>query len=311
MRIDVVIPVRNGALFIERCLASVRAQTYKVNKIIVVNDGSTDRTAEIVKSQPGYGEDLLLINNRASGLSNARNSGIKLSKAEFIAFLDCDDLWRESKLHNQVKHLEIHRTCKMIFSNYLTFIEGTEILEMGSKNRNFQSTSQNVILQNFRVLGSASSALIKREIFLEVGLFDEHLTYGEDYDLWTRMSQVTELCEVANEDVLISIRSNSMQNQPEIGLNRFKNSLMYLNVWSKNNFEILDTRRSQRLLWPDLRRSIFQNPLNIFTFEKYIWDKFNSLYHQIYRNRIGFVLSVIKTSSEDMQSYLVRFIRKG
>lgn len=310
MLVDVVIPVRNGELFIERCLSSVRAQSFQVNKIIVVNDGSTDNTAGIVRCQPGYGDDLILINNLPTGLSNARNSGIKHSNAKYIALLDCDDLWVESKLLNQVKHLKSHGTCRLIFSNYLTFVEGTQVMTSGSKNTIAQCTLQNVIMQDFRVLGSASSALIERELFLEVGLFDENLKYGEDYDLWTRMSQVTILCEVPAEDVLISIRPSSMQNQVEIGLNRFKNSLMYLKVWNKNNFEIVDRQRSQRLLWPDLRKSVCKNPLDLFIFEKYIRSEFNSLYKLIYRNRMGFVVSVLRTFWEDVKAYLLRLTER-
>lgn len=311
MRIDVVIPVRNGELFIQRALMSVRAQSFKVNKIIVVNDGSTDGTEEIVRSQWGYGDDLVLVSNQPTGLSNARNTGIKLSNADFIALLDCDDLWTESKLLNQVKHLESHEICRVIFSNYSTFSEGSEDLESGSKNTGYQCSLQNVLMQNFRVLGSASSALIERELLMQVGLFDENLKYGEDYDLWTRLSQLTELCEVADEDVMISVRSNSMQNQQEKGLNRFKNSLMYLEVWSKNEFDILDRKKSQRLIWPDLRRSLFENPFNLFIFEKKIRHEFKSTYDLIYRNRMGYILAVAKMSLSDVHSYLTRLLQRA
>src|SRR5579863_6173909 len=97
--IDVVIPTYNGATHIRDCVSSVLAQTLKPRRVIIVDDGSTDNTVELVDSLRGCHPSIMLHRmGRNSGVSAARNAGIELSKAPFIAFIDADDIWAPNKL---------------------------------------------------------------------------------------------------------------------------------------------------------------------------------------------------------------------
>jgi len=98
-KIDVAIPVYNGENFILQALESVACQTLLPNKIIIIDDGSTDNTNKLISDYAKNSKlNIKIIKKENGGLSSARNTGIKESDAEFIAFLDADDLWLPDKL---------------------------------------------------------------------------------------------------------------------------------------------------------------------------------------------------------------------
>ena len=98
LTIDVIIPVHNGACFIDRCLQSVVGQSIAVNKIFVVNDGSTDPTQLILEAWAERDSRVRPIKLPKSGVNAARNEGLRQSEADFVAFLDVDDVWMPRKL---------------------------------------------------------------------------------------------------------------------------------------------------------------------------------------------------------------------
>ncbi len=103
-KVTVVVPAFNVSKYIAASLRSILAQTFTDFEVIVVNDGSTDDTAKIVAAFRDPRIQLLTQKNR--GLAGARNSGIRLAKGEYIAFLDSDDLWLPEKLDRHVRHLD-------------------------------------------------------------------------------------------------------------------------------------------------------------------------------------------------------------
>ena len=107
MKISVIIPTYNRADLVQRAIKSVLNQTKKPNEIIVVDDGSTDNTKQILKNYP-----VKILYQKNKGVSSARNIGIKNAKYEFIAFLDSDDEWIEEKLEEQIK---LHKRTKAMF----------------------------------------------------------------------------------------------------------------------------------------------------------------------------------------------------
>ena len=215
--VDVVIPVYNGAHFIRQALDSVALQGDILATIIVVNDGSTERTADLVK-QFIYEYPALkieLINQDNAGLAAARNTGIRYAKAPFIAFLDADDLWLANKLQLQYQLFldATDRKLGVIYCAYGTISESGE--RLSNTLGNIAPKLKGDIYRQLRwgnfVSGSGSSVLIRRSLFDTIGLFDETLTACEDWDMWLRIAKQFHFDFVAQELVLIRLHAHNMQ----------------------------------------------------------------------------------------------------
>jgi glycosyltransferase involved in cell wall biosynthesis len=215
--IDVVIPVYNGAQFIRQALDSVALQGDILATIIVVNDGSTDATADLVTQviheHPQLAVELIKQNN--AGLAAARNTGIRYAKAPFIAFLDADDLWLANKLQLQYQLFLNSTNPKLgvIYCAYGTISEAGE--RISNTLGNIVPKVKGDIYRQLRwgnfVSGSGSSVLIRRSLFETIGLFDETLTACEDWDMWLRIAKQFHFDFVAQELVLIRLHAHNMQ----------------------------------------------------------------------------------------------------
>ena len=186
MNISVVIPTYNRYEFLKRALNSVYAQTYTPVEVIVIDDGSTDNTANIQKDFPA----IKYIYQENSGVSSARNTGIKNSTYEWIAFLDSDDTWHENKLQEQVF---FHRENPNILMSYTDekWIRDAQEVKIPKKFHKFGGNIFNECLSHCIIAPSAS--LLHRSLFGEVGVFDESLEVCEDYDLWLRIATKYEI----------------------------------------------------------------------------------------------------------------------
>lgn len=190
--ISVVIPCYNSQDTIERALTSVYNQTYKDFEIILVDDGSIDRTRFVIeeffinKSSINY--KYIYQNN--SGPSKARNSGVEASSGKYIAFLDSDDEWHERKLELQVNIIE---------ENNLNFLGSTytyeKFINFGKKDFELQTYEfKKLILSN---KFSTPGVIIKKDLFKMLNGFDTSMKYAEDYDLWLRASLLKPLYLIA------------------------------------------------------------------------------------------------------------------
>ena len=183
MKISVIIPTYNRDKFLKRALISVYSQTYKVNEIIVIDDGSTDNTSRILKDFP----DVIYIYQDNSGVSSARNLGITVAKNDWIAFLDSDDEWKEKKIEEQVSFHKLHPNILMSYTDEIWIRNSLEV----KIPKKFRKIGKNVFLENLGYCNIApSSVLIHRFIFENIGTFDEKLEVCEDYDLWLRISLI-------------------------------------------------------------------------------------------------------------------------
>lgn len=174
--ISVILPVFNGAPFLAEAIESIQAQSYQPLEIIVVDDGSTDATAEIAKA---FGDSVRYYFQPNRGPGGARNTGLSLARADVIAFLDVDDLWPAGKLESQVRAL--------LADPRLAYVIGLVQVHhwVGEQNGRAQ----------FKPVGAPSSmfllgaALFRRWVFAQVGLFDETMPGGEDTDWYFRTWQ--------------------------------------------------------------------------------------------------------------------------
>jgi glycosyltransferase involved in cell wall biosynthesis len=186
--VSIIIPTYNRAWSINRAIDSVFDQNYKNFELIVVDDGSTDETPGILS---GYGKAIKVLSKRNSGVSAARNQGIAAASGNLIAFLDSDDYWLHPKLSTQVDFFLSH-TDALICQTEETWIKNGR--RMNPKKRH-QKPSGMMFSESLHLcLVSPSAVMIRKELFDDVGVFDEALPACEDYDLWLRITCQYPVC---------------------------------------------------------------------------------------------------------------------
>lgn len=180
MKISVVVPTFNRAHTLKRCLDSIFGQTLKPYEVIVVDDGSTDNTSEILKK---YSATIIKTENR--GVSAARNLAVKESSGEWIALLDSDDEWLPNRLQDQQNLLKLFPDLKLIHGEEIWVRNGKRV-----NQKKIHKKSGGYIYQNCLPLCciSPSASLIKKETYDEFGGFDEDFPVCEDYDLWLKIT---------------------------------------------------------------------------------------------------------------------------
>ena len=180
--LSVIIPSYNRAIWLPRALLSVQKQTLPANEIIVVDDGSTDGTETLIKSD--Y-PDIVYLRQENKGVSTARNHGIEKATGEWLAFLDSDDEWLPNKLEIQKDALEAVPDIKICHTEEIWIRNEKRVNPMKK-----HAKTGGWIFQHCLPLCamSPSSILIHRSVFETVGNFDESLPACEDYDLWLRIT---------------------------------------------------------------------------------------------------------------------------
>jgi alpha-1,3-rhamnosyltransferase len=196
--ISVIMPAFNHELYIAEALQSIGNQTYKNIELIVINDGSTDRTAEIIGDyiKKNIEKNIRYLNKGNEGVCKALNKGLEMSTGDYIAFLASDDLWLPDRLAVQLEFMENNKNIGMVFADawFLNFTSKTNSKWSDYKpqiRNNFKNGIQNTDMYALLLtqpLVPALTVLIRRHVLLEVGFFDEDLVY-EDHDLWLRIAR--------------------------------------------------------------------------------------------------------------------------
>jgi len=190
--VSVVIPAYNIGKLVARAIDSVLAQTHQPDEIIVVDDGSTDDTASVIKS---YGSKVHYIYQDNLGLAGARNTGIRAANCEWVAFLDGDDEWLDNNLKLQLQLLKQNPHLVWSMGNFDTFLESEDsrqpyiTLEKAYKLLAGKDYFDDFFDAYRRDLPRHSNTvIIKRVILQRAGLFRQKLRYAEDMDMWFRMA---------------------------------------------------------------------------------------------------------------------------
>ena len=181
-KISIVIPTFNRIGSLPRALDSALNQTYQPSEIIVVDNGSSDGTTKLLRER--YPSIRLLIEKKL-GVSAARNKGIRHSKFQWIALLDSDDAWDKTKLEKQKNALASSQGQFSLVHTDETWIRNGNKFNQMKKHQKFGGDIFNNCLSLCCI--SPSSVLINKNIFKEVGYFDESLPVCEDYDLWLKI----------------------------------------------------------------------------------------------------------------------------
>jgi len=180
--VSVILPTYNRGWILKEAIDSVLAQDFRDFELIVVDDGSTDNTRQILDS---YHQDLMVVRQPNRGVSAARNRGIAAAGGGLIAFLDSDDLWLPRKLSNQVVFFNSNPEAVINQTEEIWIRNGVRV---NPKTRHHKPSGMIFEPSLALCLVSPSAVMIKRSLFDEVGLFDEDLPACEDYDLWLRIS---------------------------------------------------------------------------------------------------------------------------
>jgi glycosyltransferase involved in cell wall biosynthesis len=206
-RITALIPTYNSAQYIRETVDSVLSQTYPIHEVIVVDDGSTDSTQEVLAS---YGNRIRYIRQPNAGPPAARNTGLALATGDLIALLDSDDLWAPKKTELQMDYLQRHPSCGLVYTDMKTFDDSGIIEESVKISRNLTYPSGNIFPQMFyETLFQTSAVLMRKSCIDAVGGFDADLRMGDDYELFLRISRHYEMGCV--DEPLILYRQHATQ----------------------------------------------------------------------------------------------------
>ena len=181
--VSVIIPTFNRAHVLGNALDSVMAQTYSPIETIVVDDGSTDRTPDLLA---GYGGKIKVLTQENKGVSAARNLGIRHSKGDFIALLDSDDTWTPDKISRQVAFFQDNSEALICQTEEIWIRNGRRV----NPRVKHRKPSGMIFIPSLKLcLVSPSAVMMRRGLFDLRGFFNEAFVVCEDYDLWLRISR--------------------------------------------------------------------------------------------------------------------------
>jgi len=187
--LSIIIPTYNRSSFLSQAIQSVLDQDCFDSsskdlafELWVIDDGSTDNTNQMVRS---FGKKVNYFFQKHSGVSSARNQGLRSSSGEFIAFLDSDDLWMNNKIRAQMSFLKAYPDARVCYTEEIWIRKGV-FVNPKKKHQKYSGWIFDKVLP--LCLLSLSSALFRREVFDTVGVFDETLPACEDYDLGVRVA---------------------------------------------------------------------------------------------------------------------------
>ena len=216
-KISVIIPAYNAEEHIAETLDSVLAQTYSEFEVIVVDDGSRDQTASIVKQyQEACPEKVRMIQKENAGPAKARNVGIKASTGEYIAFVDADDLWLPEKLEKQVSYFEKQPSqVGLVYSDARKFDQDGVWVNINCPrfNGKIYKNLLNSMIPN-------QSVMVRKKCFEDVGYFEEFLDIIEDHDMWLRICMKYEISCLYEVLSLYREHSQGRSKEDEKTMNR-------------------------------------------------------------------------------------------
>ncbi len=262
--VDVIIPAYNAARYLEEAVRSAAMQTLPPESIVVADDGSTDQTPLIAQRLAQELPMVKYLKLEHRGVSAARNAGIRASSSAYVAFLDADDIWHPCKLQSQLDvFFKAADSVGFVHTGYEyidekgSLVSGDPIFEPRLRGNIFIDLLKN----GYVVSGSASSVVVRRSVLDRVGLFDNELYYGEDWDMWLRLAAHSEIdfCNEALVKIRINPNSAQRKNYDDKMIDFYFQLLRVYEKWPDHVLEDDEVRASLRdragvMLLPLLRR---------------------------------------------------------
>ncbi|MBP1990983.1 glycosyltransferase [Paenibacillus eucommiae] len=253
---SVIIPTYNRERFIGKTIKSVLQQTCTDYEIIVVDDGSTDHTAKIINS---FGSQVRYVYQKNSGPSVARNTGIRLAKGKYIAFLDSDDLFLPHKLEKNKKFLESNPNCQFLYSWYYEARRGKKkrLVSNIKKITNINEFRFHLYRRKFTI--RTSTAVIHHSCFDTTGLFNSKYRYSQDWDIWLRLaSRYRGYCQ---KTPLVVYRRHHRKEIPAAGRHpKIRKTAYDLYQWNKATLNSLDRKYGNHRTYGQQRKGMYNRP---------------------------------------------------
>lgn len=172
--VSVILPVFNGVHFLKECIESILNQSFSPDEIIVINDGSTDASQEIIDSYP----EIINIKTDNQGVAAARNTGIKLAKGNWITFIDQDDIWTKDSLKSRMNFLQKNPETLIVTGKQKWFLDGIDEIPSWVKPEQMKDNLEGYLL---------GCTLVRKDLFNKYDLFDTSFRYSSDFDWFFRL----------------------------------------------------------------------------------------------------------------------------
>ena len=217
--VSVIIPCYNYARYVREAIDSALGQTYAPLEVIVVDDGSTDSTPEILAS---YGDRIRVIRQQNGGAAKARNTGVTAARGESVAFLDADDVWRRRKLEVQMARLEADPSLAMVHCGVETFDARGRTLRVFLNGKEGRIAASLLRLDPDVITAPGSNIVVRKNVAEEVGGFDNRLPLSEDWDFCYRVAGRYPVGYAA--EPLVRYRQHG--NGAHLDIARFENAML-------------------------------------------------------------------------------------
>lgn len=214
--ISVVIPTLDRRHTLSRAINSVLKQTIPVNEIIIIDNGSIDGTLDMLQLEFPM---VRCVSQPKLGVSAARNMGISLANSKWVALLDSDDAWTPTKLEKQIKKSNKNSNSRLIHTDEIWYRRGRRVNQMKKHKKRGGNIFEHCLPL---CCISPSSVLMRKDLFEDIGLFDEELPVCEDYDMWLRISS-REPISYVDEPLTIKYGGHEDQLSSKLwGMDRFR-----------------------------------------------------------------------------------------
>jgi len=261
-KISVLMSVYNGEKFLKEAIDSVVNQTFRDFEFIIIDDASTDSSANIIKS---YQDDRIFYfgNEKNLGLTKSLNKALAFAKGEFIARIDYDDICYQDRFEKQMKYIDEHKDCKILFSDITKIDDSGNAIPSYSRIR---SSEDIYYLMHFINPVIHPTVLIKKELLIDAGGFNEEYQYAQDYELWSRLIYNFKFYKI-NKPLLYYRESSKQISKNKLSeQNRFAERVFVKNIKNLgfDDYQLDDILYFHQYAFQDEYKFITKNHLNIF-----------------------------------------------
>jgi glycosyltransferase involved in cell wall biosynthesis len=215
--ISIIVPTYNGALFIAGAIESVLAQSYTNWELLIISDGSTDHTKDIVESFAKNDTRIIFIENDHNlGIQKTLNKGIALAKGTYIARLDDDDRWIDAeKLSLQVIYFEAHTEHVLVGTNALVIDTAGKTLSKNTMPLSDEAIRSKILSMNCFL---HATMMIKKSALEKSGIYNDNkkFLHAEDYELWLRLGREGKMANLPTYTTALTARASSLTSSNRI-----------------------------------------------------------------------------------------------
>lgn len=190
-RVSVLLPVRNGGLFLEEAIRSVLMQTFKDFELLIYDDGSTDQTSQVISEFVSADSRTMLVGGETVGITKALNHLAACASGSILARMDADDICTTKRFEAQVKHLDDNSNCIAVGGQ----IESIDNHGNSRGTSNYPLDHRGIHSAHLKGITQMAhpSTMFRKDAFEKVGGYDESLRYSQDLDLWLKLGEIGEL----------------------------------------------------------------------------------------------------------------------